>query len=44
MKLTLGALKVHLAYCAAYPSIRRIFGVMFTASSIPKVGAPPVRH
>ncbi|MGL6245678.1 hypothetical protein [Pseudomonas sp.] len=44
MKLTLAALKVHLAHCSAYPSIRRNFGVMFTASGIPEVGVPPVRR
>lgn len=44
MTLTLAALKVHLAHCAAYPTIRRNFGVMFTASGIPAVGILPVRH
>lgn len=44
MKLHLSALKVHLAHCAAYPSIRRNFGVMFTASGIPAVAILPVCH
>lgn len=44
MKLQLSALKVHLAHCSAYPSARRNFGVMFTASGVPTVGVPPVRH
>lgn len=44
MKLSIAALKVHLAHCSAYPSARRNFGVMFTASGVPTVGVPPVRH
>lgn len=44
MKLNLAGLKVHLAHCAAYPAIRRNFGVMFSASGIPTVGIPPIRH
>lgn len=44
MKLHLSALKVHLAHCAAYPSVRRNFGVMFTASGSPQVGVLPRQH
>lgn len=44
MKLTLAALKVHLAHCSAYRSIGRNFGVMFTATGIPQVGMPTLKH
>lgn len=44
MKLHLSALKVHLAHCSAYPSIRRNFGVLFTTTGVPQVATLPTRH
>ncbi|MFV5212813.1 hypothetical protein ACLIIZ_03680 [Azonexus caeni] len=43
MRLHLSALKVHLAHCAAYRSVRRHFGVLFTADGTPAVAVLP-RH
>lgn len=39
MKLSLAALKVHLAHCAAVPRIGHYFGLAFTASGVPAIVA-----
>lgn len=39
MRITLAALKVHLAHCAAVPRIGRCFGITFTHTGVPGVVA-----
>ena len=41
MRLHLSALRVHIALCAAYPSARREFGLVFTTSGVPGIAAVP---
>lgn len=41
MRLHLSALRVHLAFCAAYPSVRRGFGLTFSASGMPGIATVP---
>lgn len=44
MKLTLSALKVHLAHCTAIPRIGRHFGLTFTPNGVPGIAAVPQSH
>lgn len=41
MRLHLSALRVHLAFCAAYPSVRRQFGLTFSSTGTPGIAALP---
>jgi hypothetical protein len=41
MRLHLSALRVHLAHCAAYPSVRRQFGLTFSRTGVPGIAAVP---
>lgn len=43
MKLTLAALKVHLAHCAMSPRLGRRIGLAFTATGTPAIVAAPSR-
>lgn len=41
MRLHLSAIRVHLAFCAAYPSVRRQFGLTFSRTGMPGIAALP---
>lgn len=43
MKLTLAALKVHLAHCAMSPRLGRRIGLAFTSTGTPAIVAAPFR-
>lgn len=41
MRLHLSALRVHLAFCAAYPSVRRQIGLTFSSTGVPGIATVP---